>query len=233
MTSDTVPPEQSFKQLREKAGEGPGERESFSTCTERENPASSIRSWAWRQQHTHVRTSSTAIQLGELEISRSYVGKAFLRLLLRHRFKSCPHNTASPRNLIRVSSLLSCLLSCLPRFRMINAQREIWRRMGMEVKKNPRVNVTDGFRDTNQAVMRKAQLKSALLSFKLTADELIAELVELIVCLHEAYPHKNTETWRFVTCQTLPESPFKAGNFTRDGFVAMTADLTLPVLRVL
>ncbi|EAA34076.2 hypothetical protein GE21DRAFT_3557 [Neurospora crassa] len=39
--------------------------------------------------------------------------------------------------------------------------------------------------------------------------ELIAELVELIVCLHEAYPHKNTKTWRFVTCQTLPESSFK------------------------
>nr|CAB92020.2 hypothetical protein [Neurospora crassa] len=67
----------------------------------------------------------------------------------------------------------------------------------------------DGDGDTNQAVMRKAQLKFALFSFKLTAVELIAELVELIVCLHEAYPHKNTKTWRFVTCQTLPESSFK------------------------
>ncbi|KAK3491059.1 uncharacterized protein B0T23DRAFT_413652 [Neurospora hispaniola] len=56
----------------------------------------------------------------------------------------------------------------------------------------------------------KAQLKSALLSCKLTAVELIVELVELIACLHEAHPYKNTETWRFVTCQTLPESSFKA-----------------------
>ncbi|KAL0471065.1 hypothetical protein QR685DRAFT_597581 [Neurospora intermedia] len=59
-------------------------------------------------------------------------------------------------------------------------------------------NVTDGFRDTNQAVMRKAQLKFARLSCKLTAVEPIAEL-------------------RFATCQTLPESSFKAGKFTRDG----------------
>lgn len=42
--------------------------------------------------------------------------------------------------------------------------------------------------------MRKAQLKFARLSCKLTAVEPIAELVELIACLHEAYPHRNTET---------------------------------------
>lgn len=80
-------------------------------------------------------------------------------------------------------------------FMMVDAQLEICRRMGMEVEKKQRVNVIDGSKNTNQAVCDEgAQLKSALLSCKLTAVELIVELVKLIACLHEAYPHKEPKT---------------------------------------